>query len=382
MKRSGGVVMLMGILLFTYSCKDPFIADLKSTDSGVLVVDGYIDVSENAITHVTIGKTTSVNTDTEFAPETGATVSIEDEDNNFFPLSEASPGDYKSGVLSLPQNKSYRLKIIRSDERTYYSEFIQPIITPAIDSVSWKEFSDGVEIYVSTHDPENKTNYYQWDYNEVWERTMPFTSYYGIRNGYIKLRPVAEIQAMKTCWVYVDGADINTQSSLQNTMDIIPRNIVHNIPRFDERLFIRYSITVSQHALSKEAYQFYEILKKNGRMGTFSDPMPSELPRNVYRVGSDEQVVGFMGVYTTETKRIEIHEEEISSGWVIGAGCEEFGFTLEELIQLGDAYVITMATPNLPDTTIRGASAVPFYCADCRTRGGSTIRPAFWPAFE
>ena len=358
-------------------------ADLRSADSGVFVVDGYIDVSENAITYITLSTTTPVNEDTKFLPETGATVFIEDEDNNSFALHESKAGTYKSSILNLPQNRSYRLKIIRSNEKTYYSEFVKPIITPAIDSVTWAEFDKGVEVYVSTHDPQNNTKYYQWSFDEVWERTVPFTTYYKLVNGAMELRPLEELSLMKTCWVYDTAADLNTGSSLEYPTDVIPRGIVLNIPRFDERLFIRYSITVNQHALSKEAYFFYEILKKNGRLGTFSDPMPSELPRNMYHVGSDEHVVGFMGAYTTEKKRIEILESQLVDDWFIPYACTEESYYLEQLLVLGDAFLPTRVAIKMtpPIDTLIGA--VPASCADCRRVNfsgskGATVRPTFW----
>jgi hypothetical protein len=49
------------------------------------------------------------------------------------------------------------------------SEFAEVRITPQLDSVSWKQENNGVRIYASTHDPNNNTRYYKWDYEETWE---------------------------------------------------------------------------------------------------------------------------------------------------------------------------------------------------------------------
>ena len=370
------IIVVTAILLL--SCKYPYEAELKSVDDSRLVVDGYIDVGQDAVTQITISRTTPVNEETYFLPEQGAQVSIEDEESNSFFLSEVSPGIYQSDSLNLPQTKSYRLKILLGNERVYVSEYNEPLITPEIDSVSWEELEDGVQIYVSTHDPENKTKYYQWNYEEVWERTVPFVSYYRYENSTLILRPPSEVQDMQLCWKYITGADVNVKSSAKYPEDIIPLNKIKLIPRFDERVYIRYSITVRQHALSETAYTFYEILNKNGSLGTFSDPMPSELPGNLYRLDAPEPVVGYIGAYTTQTKRLEILSSQIKPGWIIPPACYIVDTVRLAKIPLISQNFIPYQLWWGSNFTLLGADMVPIFCADCRVEGGTNIRPSFW----
>ena len=373
-KKCGLVVVVL--LTLSYSCKYPFEAELAHGNSGILVVDGYIDVGPAAVTTITLSRSTPLNEEAQFIAEQGAGVSIEDEDNNSFSLVEISPGRYQSSTLNLLQTKSYRLKIL-SQGKVYVSEFIEPIVTPGIDSITWKQTDGGVEINVSTHDPENNTKYYQWNYDEVWERTAPYYSYFKVEGGKLKPRSAPEISELKTCWVYRTGADLNIESSEKYPSDVIPKNPVLFIPKFDERLFVRYSISVRQHALSREAFTFYEAMKKNGSLGTFSDSMPSELPGNLSCLESTEPVVGYIGVYTTRTQRIEIWESELTEDWITPPYCEEEKMTIQTFESKSGRYTPTTAALEIgsPDTL---TWAVQTPCADCRFDGGTNLKPSFW----
>lgn len=370
------MVMIL-LLSINGSCKEPFEAKVKFYDSGFLVVEGYIDVGQDAVTFITLGRTTPINEEAYFLAEQGAIVSIEDEDNNSYSLTEITSGHYESDVLNLPQEKLYRLKIL-SHEKTYVSEFTKPIITPELDSISWKELPEGIHIYATTHDPENKTIYYQWNYSEVWERTVPYYSFCKYSGNQFIPRSASEIREMKNCWVYDAGADINVASSEKYPTDIIPLNPIKFIPHFDERVNIRYSISVSQHALTKRAYNFYEILKKNGDLGTFSDPMPTELPTNLYCLTSSEAIVGVIEAYTTQSKRLEIHESQLEPGWVVPPTCYELerAFTAQEFSVIKNSFLPTMCFGD--NSGIGAAMVAPIKSVNCLINGGSIQRPSFW----
>lgn len=367
-----------------YGCKYPFEAELRTGDAGRLVVEGYIDISPDAITYINLSRTTPLNEATYLMAEEHAAVFIEDEDGNSFPLTETAPGNYESESLTLSQTRPYRLKIL-SQEKIYVSEFIDPIITPAIDSIGWYERTEGVQIHVSTHDPESKTKYYQWDYSEVWERTVPYVSFWRFENGTLFPRSASEIQSMQLCWKYNTGQNINVKSSESYSQDIIPQHSITLIPRGDERLNIRYNITVKQHALSQGAFSFYEILNKNGTIGTFSDPMPSELPGNISRLDAVEPVVGYVGVYTTQTMRLEILASELKPGWITPPACyilsdvnnQPLLVPLEDMPVLSNTFLPTTISISL-DLDTAGAYMTPKVCADCRENGGTNIKPSFW----
>lgn len=371
------VFLLFLLMVLLWACREPFEAEIPGANTGFIVVDGYIDVGANSITYIKLSRTTPVNEKAFFMPEQGALVTIEDEESNIFPLSEVSPGNYKSLPLSLPQAKSYRLRIVKN-ERTYLSEFVEPLITPEIDSISWKQVpNEGVYIYASTHGQESKTAYYKWNFDEVWERQATFRSLYKVENDKLVNRSNAEIRSMQTCWVYGIGTDLNVESSESYIAGLLPMQPVLFVPEHHERFFIRYSITVNQHVLDAANFLFYEILNKNGRLGSFFDPMPTELPSNVFPLGFSEPVVGYVGAYTTQTKRLEINESELTE-WFIPPACYEVDSVgLEQMKFIKDIFLITR--PHLfENLEVVAVYVTPAPCADCRLNGGTNIKPAFW----
>ena len=73
------------------------------------------------------------------------------------------------------------------DGGSYVSEAVKVLKTPAIDSLHVgirsqvgvdNENEQSVVIYVDTHDPDNNTWYYRWEWEQTWEVLVPNPSYY------------------------------------------------------------------------------------------------------------------------------------------------------------------------------------------------------------
>lgn len=367
-------VLLLVVIKVT-GCRYPFEADLESGDVSRLVVDGYIDVTPNAITYFTLSRTTPLSDKILFLPEQGATVSIEAQSGEIYPLAESGPGKYQSPSLNLDPADQFRLVIV-SNGTTYNSEFMIPVITPGIDSVTWIQHDDGVRIHISTH-ASNENLYFMWNYQEVWERISPVYSLWKYEKGKFVHRSAQEIKDMKTCWVYENGSDINIEASEKYSSGSVPPTLLKYIVKSDERLFVRYSILVKQHCLTREAFRYYQLLKKIGSMGTFSDPLPVELPSNIRSIESTDRVVGWIGAYTTQQTRLEIDESEITN-WKISISCKEEKFSLHDFAVFKDAYLPTKPDQDFENMEPDSALAVAAYCADCRLNNGTNIKPDFW----
>lgn len=368
---------VISVLIVTVECREPFDAALKTGDINRLVVDGYIDAGQRSVTFVKLSRTTHAEDVTRFEPETGATLTIEGSEEGTHLLLETSPGHYQSDSLSLPVTQNYRLKII-SGSTTYYSEFGKPIITPPIDSITWTQDNAGVQIFVATHATTGEQTYFKWSHEEVWERSVPYYSLCKFENDRFVARSNQETREMKTCWVYANGTDLNIESSEKYTAGVIPPTPVKSIDKFDERLYIRYSILVRQHALSEENFRFYQLLNRNDGMGTFSDPLPVELPTNVHAEGSSGQAVGWVGVYTTQQQRIEIHESELDEDWIVPPFCEENQVSASSFELISLSHTPTRPIFELPSTVAEKAWAVQTECVDCRPNGGTNRKPDFW----
>lgn len=380
MRKTTYYIIIIVFALILTDCKEPFEPRTELVNPGYVVAEGYIDLAENAVTQIKLSRTTPISEEAYYLPEEGALMCIEDQYNNSYPLNEQDAGRYISDTLSLKPDKSYRLKITLTSGKVILSEFIEPILTPEIDSVTWVEFPEGVQIYVSTNDPENKIKYYQWTYEEVWERTVPLDSYVKFQNGRFVLRTPEETAAMKNCWVYNRNANIITTPSEKYVQGIIPQKEILFFPRLDERLFIRYNVTVTQLALSESTYNFLEILKKNGSLGSFSDPMPAELPSNLYSLNDSEPVIGFIGATNTQTKRLEIWADDVTDWNGPPIFCYEGGpGTAEQyaILQIQNAFLLTYGYDTVGDSIITAFWAWEA-CVDCRLVVGAGIKPSFW----
>jgi Domain of unknown function (DUF4249) len=302
-------------------------------------------------------------------------------------LHNSGNGLYKSDSLNLGNDQLYRLRIKVIDTE-YLSDFTAPIQTPVLDSVVWRRSDDDrIIIYASTHDPLNKTFFYKFDYEEVWEVRAAFSSRWDYENGQPRARTTTEIKRLLYCWQYNSNSDFITASTVRLTEDALTS---FPITSFEvggsPRLGYRYSILVNERAVSQDEFEFIEIIKKNSNsLGTFFDAQPSQLIGNIQNLTSDEPVIGFIGAYTTRSQRIFIYHEDISD-WnyypycspPIQARMDDPAFN--DLMINNEPINAILGDSDDDAPPIVGFTVAPRYCVDCRIRSGSRPKPDFWIA--
>lgn len=365
------------IVLLTAGCKEEFKQPVKALETNYLVVEGFINAQ--GTTSITLSRTAQLH-DTAASPtEQGAVISIMGEDNTAIPLYENTAGHYQSDSVSLIQNQKYRLLIKTAAGKDYLSDYVVVKQTPPIDSVSWRNENDGVNIYVNSHDKPGNSRYYKWSYEETWEVHSKWPVLYGYVNRNVSATNQNEIDKMFYCWRSQQSSDILLGSTASLSDNIISMAPLVNIPRNKEQLAIRYSILVKQVALDRQAYEFYQVMKKNTETtGSVFGPLPTDLSTNIHCVTNPaEKVIGYMSVSTEESKRIFILNAEVT-GWNYQSGC------ISTLV-LNDPVSLSVFDNNglIPYTeAIDGLNTLGFYasnefCMDCRTRG-SNVKPYFW----
>ena len=372
------------IVLMFIGCKEPFEPNLPPKPSGYLVVEGFINAQ--GPTQIRLSRTTALEQKQTFKAELNATVKIEGDDNSTATLSNAPNGIY-SGTASINSGRKYRLRIKTRDSKEYLSDFVSVKITPPIDSVSWKEEEKGVQIYVDTHDPENKTIYYQYDYDETWEIRSAYYAAFKVERidpitGKIFIRETnPQDPQIFTCWKYDTSVNIILGSSAKLEKDIIHLNPILFIPTKDERIGIRYSIQLRQYALDKEGYEFMEQMKKNTEgLGTIFDPQPSLLKGNIHSISDpNEIVIGYVNATTVREERIFITDAQLANrGFNIYESCPSYR------VPNNNDSLRVFIPPGWPYTAIFEGLAIVAYevadsrCIDCRERGGSNVKPSFW----
>ncbi len=379
------------VLLLALSCKKPFTPVLNNSGgNGYLVIEGNISGNDSTFIHLSRSK--KVDTLHTVLNETGAQVTIENDANASFPLTEIRSGKYAAGVLNLDNNRKYRLGIKTLDGKEYLSDFVPLKNAPPIDSISYTAQSSGVRIYVNAHDNTNSTRYYRWDFTEDWQFQSEYVSaYYSNGVDSIKARSVG--MQVHNCFTGDSSSSVNIFSTSALTTDIVSLAPVTFIPASSEKIETKYTILVRQYALTNDAYEFWETLQKNTeKLGSIFSVLPSEIQSNYHCVSNpNELVIGYLSAGNISTKRIFISAAQLPAYTrQYPYGCEldtayrnpphANTIPINDLIPSTSPYGIVSGL-FLPPPDIKGLPTAYTFsskiCVDCTLRGRTTP-PPYW----
>ena len=121
--------------------------------------------------------------------------------------------------FTLKTSEKYRLSITTSDGTKYQSDFVPFKQTPPIDSISWEQDTSDVHFFINTHDPQNNTRYYRWQFGETWQYSTYLTSNFDYVHGKLIARPPDE--QIHNCWKENKAATILLASTSQLSQDIV-----------------------------------------------------------------------------------------------------------------------------------------------------------------
>lgn len=371
------------LLLLVAGCKEKFDLPTDSPETGYLVIEGFISPGPQT-TKLELSRTNKTNAATK-RTEQGALVQVEGDDNSVQVLPETFAGVYTT-VLDINNNKQYRLRIKTTDGKEYLSDYVGAKVTPPIDSISWVRSAEGVRLQFNTHDPQNDTRYYLWDYHETWEFHSAFKSFLRYTPGQNAIEYKDPIRGLPDssiliCWRSSISTSIILGSSAKLSSDVISRQPFLLIPARDRKLSELYSIYVRQYGLTKEAYEFLEKMRKNTEgTGSIFDPQPSQLIGNIHNVSNPEEVViGFISICTVEDKRLFIDNSEVPQ-WNYRSDCME-----ARVLNTPDSIDVAQGSGLVPTDVLETFGTAIIYfgvsssdCVDC-TRTGTNIKPSFWP---
>jgi Domain of unknown function (DUF4249) len=369
-------------------CRKPYAPGPISSPGTYLVVEGVIDPGADS-TIIKLSNTVNIAGNTSSAVETNARVTIENEGGPSYTLTERTPyyaGQYLAVGLSLDKTKKYRLYIKTSGGNEYASDYVLVKPTPPIDSVTYKITPKGLQINSNTHDAANSTRYYRMAYEETWKYHAMYNSELIIKNGEIVSR--REDEQIYYCYRGDKSANIILASSEKLSQDVIFEHPIILIPPSSEKLTIKYSILLKQYALTKEAYAFWENIRKNTeRLGSIFDAQPSQLKGNIHGITNPgETVIGYVSVATMQTKRIFIDNNLFPNTWYVpdNGRCEKNAYRLNNngendvdlFIIKGGLVPITAIISPFPRKIV-GYEASTIECTDC-TLKGTTTAPPYW----
>jgi len=317
---------ITGITLtaLVFSCREAYTPPQITANSNYLVVEGLINTGTDS-TIFKLSRTVRLYAKTTTQNETHAIVTVESDANAVYPLKEITPGTYASAPLGLSSTAKYRLRIIANTNThtTYLSDFVPVKNSPPIDSVGYTLQPDGLQIYANTHDATNNTRYYRWDFSEAWEfRTFYDSLFIPVLDpaqgpGFLKNRDLVN-NNVNICWSNVYSTDIVLASSAKLTQDVMYQAPITFVASNAEKLRIRYSINVKQYALTEDAFNFWQLMKKNTeQLGSIFDAQPSEVNGNIHNISdASEPVFGYISAGTIQQKRIYISNTVLPTSWV------------------------------------------------------------------
>lgn len=387
--KSRYIVLTGIIILLIANCTKPYTPKRITTVTNYLVVEGVINTGANDSTYIRLSRTVPLNSGAGTTPETGATITIQSDDNQSYSLRETTNGNYISNNLNLDNTHKYRLNINTADGKNYITDYVAPIQTPAIDSIGFTIKSNGLQIYVNTHDPKNSTRYYRWDYIETWVfHARYFSSYVTNGSTDVVYRPYT--QQIYQCWGNGNSNDILLGSSAKLSQDVIYQAPVTFIQSTSEKIESRYSILLKQYGLSADGYNYFEQLRKNTEeLGGIFDPQPSQLTGNVHcTTDASIPAIGYVTAGTIQQKRVYIDNSQVPIDWMTTYpyDCTQ-DTALYNNPKTHQNDVLNILVPNINfivTSAITGMGPTPIGylytdpgCGDCSIRG-TTVKPSFW----
>jgi Domain of unknown function (DUF4249) len=345
-------------LSFLGSCINPLELSINE-ELNLLIVEGAITTrSGSQWIRLTRSDKFGSIFDGYIRPVQRAKVRIRDSDGNNFELSEridtwfeligtpfgidtinysASTGFYYTeDNFSAEVGKSYTL-LITTANGTQYSSLPEKVIkVPEILELSAEfskiqikknSFKTGLEVYASFQDPLEEQNFYMWK-NTGTYHLVTYPELYIRRGLYTGPVQYAPKDCCRDCWV---NETPDRLTRLLNDYNINGNSVTTSVAFITDdsvRFADKYLIRIEQYGLTREAFQFFKLLKEQISIdGDIFDPPPATLRGNMINLQNpDENVIGYFrasdvridSMFLTRDMLLEPHDLK-----VIGDDCRE-----------------------------------------------------------
>lgn len=398
------LAILLVAMLFWTSCASELEGEFFTFEQNI-VVDGSL-TDQNEIQEITLSYTTPVQGN-GMTPLAGASVSIVSSTGDITTFAEDQAGIYKStNPFRGVQNESYKLVFTTADGKRYESNEermpanigIERIVQrfAELPSSTTNTNEAGIQFFIDSEAPEEASlSYFRYEWSETHRVNVPYPSFFfWDRNntGSVLPRP----QGLGTCYNTQESTNIILGSTVGQVNNRVLELPTRFIPSNDINFTDRYSIEVSQHAISQEAHAYYTKLKRfNESNGSLFDTQQGVVFGNILSLDDVEEVVlGYFEVTAVSKKRVFYNINEFDPE------VQPFITGFKQLCRVGD---VEETTQNLTDFYDAGGDLIeqsrrapfrPFdyneqpppngttflrlnFCVNC-TVYGELVRPAFW----
>ncbi|NVK52128.1 MAG: DUF4249 domain-containing protein [Flavobacteriaceae bacterium] len=389
-------ITTIAIVLLISACTESFQIEARDFDKALVVEASITD--EDKYQEIKLTEAFRLD-ETSPKPITNAIVKVQGENNNTVDFKETTPGVYLSTVkFAAKVNVNYQLSITTSKGVVYESKPTKITSASKIDDVYvtlGKNIAneDEFSINVDSYDPNNKSKYYRYEYEETYKIEAPFWS--PLEAVVINSNPKrVEIinkkdKTKKVCYQtnYSKGI-IQTETS-DLSEDRVTKFPVRKINAKDFIISHRYSILVKQYVQSFEAYTYYKILNKfSNASNILSQSQPGFFSSNISSTtDKDEKVLGFFEVSAVSEKRIFFNYRDFYD-----TGRPQYpevcNTTAPEnrngpggndlVIHIESKQWLYFADNKNADDAYPGPYLLkPVGCGDC-TKYGTNVKPSFW----
>ncbi|HFA51828.1 MAG TPA: DUF4249 domain-containing protein [Bacteroidetes bacterium] len=313
-------LLILCIIAFTISaCIDELNIN-TSEKRNILVVEGAINTLPGPH-RILLSKSAKYGSilDDAIKKETNAMVWIRDEDGEqVFLYEKGKVGTYETPAeFRAVAGKKYTLFITLANGERYVSTPERIVPVPPLDSILVETslaFNSGIELYARWKDPADTDNFYLWESEGIYilnSRPDLFVSrdFFG--------NPVpAPKDCCSKCYVFENDFNNELRIFKDNlTNGNVQTELVAFIPDNGRRFSERYMAVVKHSSLTKEAYQFFDLLKNQLSIeGDIFDPPPATIRGNMINLDKpDEEVIGYFRASDTVTDTVFVSRNEIAN---------------------------------------------------------------------
>ena len=404
------------------SCIEPVMIETENFED-LLVIEALL-TTENKIHQIRLSRSFTFE-DSAAVKESGATITIQDNENRMFSFEETTDGVYESTEAFSPStNNEYQLRVTTSANRSYSSDFVKPTQPFALENVFAERIINdndafGLGIFVDSENSPEQNVYLKYEFDETYKLVAPFwagvTTIPSSNESGFEVVP-KENPNDRICYRTESLKDILLTNTENQSINTIKRFQVHFINVTNHRLRTRYSINVKQINQTRETYRFFELLGKLSDLDNiFSQLQPGFVEGNLISESDpDEKVIGYFSISSVSEKRIFINFDDffpdektpnyirdcnvddltpdlpslrqaiedaspLDRGTIIASIRQSLESQIPVLLRSENLRFFTIGDLSFENTIVK--SNIPIFtpeeCGDCRIFG-SNIKPDFW----
>lgn len=307
------------------SCVEPYEFVLHDNQPSLVIEASISDKSYNeTLLYPSDGRyftvklsTTSDVINTRSEPVNGAVVQLLSSEGDSYVYDFTSAGVYTlfDGDFRARRGVTYKLRITLAADDIYESawEALPGGDAGPIGDVGFQEKEKQMYIMeagewvlrtrkiisVGIQVPGNSTGQplrYRWTYSPMWIYTAPLAS--SVSDGY-------------RCWVTNQGY-LNTYALQEDRSGGYTKELFDMLTVRNERLYEKFSLLVTQHALTEDYYDFWKEMKSRNEGSALLDVPPFNLRSNFTSTTGEKKVFGYFGVTAEQATRWYFDKTELS----------------------------------------------------------------------